>query len=492
MASICSRALKDGSTAYQVIVSITGFPRLAKTFPTRAEAKAFGETVEKDLRAQIKSRSPVAKTPPKPAPSLADFNRERIADLLDIWKNTSECTKSNRGNCPSVVRQVGQSRVEEIDEYWIMDYIERLSKTKSKFGRVFSMSTIRRHLLMIAMALRARARTLRLPKPEFPFSDRMLGPNWSKSRKRTFGIGEKEALFKRFDAIGADVPSRNHWPLLIRLALLTAARLQELVLAEWSELSDSGKSWNIPAEHCKTRSDRSVPLNFEARSVIAQLQALRDHSKPRIFHALGTPASVSVLFHKYAGEAGLVNFRFHDLRHVAITHLYKNEKSLSERNLMLVVGHSSFKQVIAYTHLRADDLSDAMDADLLKRNNQHDAMQAIRDLRRERVRKLRELHLPVRMHRSDVALLDALCQSFNTSRSQVLKQCLPRVLTLLAAEATALATASSLSMPGHIGAASAHPTDFTGWESIKSLILTMPEATRNGLVSAERATTALT
>ncbi|MGF7192116.1 integrase [Robbsia andropogonis] len=442
MASISPRKLKDGSLHYQVIVSVSGFPRISETFATRAEAAWFGKETQAELEKRRSEKSPKAVPSVLPRPNLADFQKEKITDLLTTWVASDQCTKANRGNAPTVLRAVGHARVEDIDEHWVRDYIAKLSKTLSKNNRVFTASTIRRHLLMVSMAMQARARVLRLPKPDFPLHDSMLGRDWNVSRERRLEPDEEQALFQRFAAIKASVPSRNHWPLLVRLALTTCARLQELVLAEWSEFSASGKSWNIPAAHCKTGTARSVPLGPKARQIMKELQALRHPDSPRVFHPFSSPASVSVGFRAYVKDANITNFRFHDLRHEAISKLYMHATHLSERHLMRVVGHTNLKQTLAYTHLRADELADFMwDEErpkvlpLPERSDaEHDTLRLAQGRRQARIRLVREDHVHVRVSKTQVEVLDKLCRTMGTRRSSFLAEHLPRLMALVESE----------------------------------------------------------
>ncbi|WP_157056088.1 site-specific integrase, partial [Candidatus Burkholderia verschuerenii] len=153
--------------------------------------------------------------------------------------------------------------------------------------------------------------------------------------------------------------TRLHWRLLVRLALATGARLQELVLAEWSEFP-SYVVWVIPEDHCKSGEWRPVPLGRSARRVIKLLKNLRDPNDPRLFHTIKNPAAASGCFHRYVREAGIVNFRFHDLRHEAISRWYMFERGLKERHISCMVGHSSRSQTRDYVLLRADELAELL------------------------------------------------------------------------------------------------------------------------------------
>lgn len=58
-------------------------------------------------------------------------------------------------------------------------------------------------------------------------------------------------------------------------------------------------------------------------------------------------------------DAGLVNFRFHDLRHEAVSRFI--EAGLSDQEVAAISGHKSMQMLKRYTHLRVEDLVEKPD-----------------------------------------------------------------------------------------------------------------------------------
>jgi len=58
-------------------------------------------------------------------------------------------------------------------------------------------------------------------------------------------------------------------------------------------------------------------------------------------------------------EVGLVDFRFHDLRHEAVSRFV--EAGLSDQEVSAISGHKSMQMLKRYTHLRAEDLVGKLD-----------------------------------------------------------------------------------------------------------------------------------
>ncbi|WP_321865392.1 site-specific integrase [Paraburkholderia tropica] len=353
MASIIKKPLKDGTCSWQVFVTMKGFPRISATFATEDEAKRFGQTQEGEFKRLRTLNGP--SLPTKASPPKDNLLKERIADLIEAFVASERATGRDRRNNKAPIRFVGNARVCDIDEYWIEDYIANARATKSSHDKPYAFGTIRDQLHLIKKAIRARARQLRAPRPPFPFRDSMLPKGWDDPRERRLEPNEQRALFGRLRQL--ENPRRDHWWLMVRLALLTGARLQEVALAEWSDFNIEERAWTIPAHRCKTRRTRVIPLGRRALNVLRLLRARKDPNRPRVFHTMGTPAACSQEFRKLRESAGVDDFRFHDLRHEAISQMYLHQHDLSEREIMVIAGHSAIEQTRRYVALRPKDVA---------------------------------------------------------------------------------------------------------------------------------------
>ena len=68
-----------------------------------------------------------------------------------------------------------------------------------------------------------------------------------------------------------------------------------------------------------------------------------------------TPGAMRLAWDRACGRAGLINLRFHDLRHEATSRLF--EKGLNVLEVATITGHKNLKHLQRYTHLRAEDLA---------------------------------------------------------------------------------------------------------------------------------------
>ena len=67
-----------------------------------------------------------------------------------------------------------------------------------------------------------------------------------------------------------------------------------------------------------------------------------------------TPRGLSGAFLRLCRKKGIVDLRFHDLRHEATSRLF--EKGLNPVEVATITGHKDTKMLMRYTHLRAEDL----------------------------------------------------------------------------------------------------------------------------------------
>ncbi|WP_277188652.1 site-specific integrase [Caballeronia sp. BR00000012568055] len=353
MASILRKPLKDGTTSWQAFVYVQGFPRISKTFDSRARAEEFAQAQELVLK-QKKYATPTPITPE--TRTIDDLLKCSLGDLLaKHFLSERKCKSRHKRNARSVIALVGNANVADVSEYWVERFIEKVSATASQQGSSYAYSTIKDQLVMIRLAIGLEAKEIDVPRLKFPFSNAMLPQGWRVKRKRRLEKSEERALFGALRTLQG--PRRHQWRLMVRLAIATGARLQELLRAEWSDINEPNMSWFIPARNVKTRQDRTVPLGARARRLIKQLRLIKDPSSDLVFPGMGTSGACSQQFRGICKRAAITNFRFHDLRHEAISRLYIYDRELEERHISVIVGHSCLDQTRDYVALRADEFA---------------------------------------------------------------------------------------------------------------------------------------
>ena len=89
------------------------------------------------------------------------------------------------------------------------------------------------------------------------------------------------AALAKVDASGGMEATKG----LIRFTVLTAVRISEARLAEWSEFDLDTRTWTIPADRMKSRREHRVPLSPQALAVLERMRKLHPWRCPLVFHS---------------------------------------------------------------------------------------------------------------------------------------------------------------------------------------------------------------
>ncbi|KDC57183.1 site-specific recombinase, phage integrase family [Bordetella bronchiseptica MBORD591] len=152
---------------------------------------------------------------------------------------------------------------------------------------------------------------------------------------------------------------------IVRIAVQTGMRLSAIATLRIRQVDIERRV--VRLDHTKNSSPCTVPLTAEATRVFTE--ALANPSRPAETELVffGEPGRDGIrrpyLFDKAWTDAkraaGLEDFRFHDLRHEAVSRFV--EAGLSDQEVSAISGHKSMQMLKRYTHLRAEDLVQKLD-----------------------------------------------------------------------------------------------------------------------------------
>ena len=352
MASISKRIDSDGNITYLAQVRIKGAAHYSKVFKTREDAVKDGEEKEEEFRSKLRLRR---------APNHKGFNRELLADAMTRYRDTHRSmTKKVCDTITAIIKIVERGTIkdvplEAVDEEYAQEYADRMLATVSKHGKPYSAATVATHFTHLSNALRARAKHYRIPAKLSVFSRKLLPENFRNSRDRRLSRQEERALLATMRAH----PDKRWWLLLVRLALETGARQSELAKAPWLEFDLMLRVWNLPKMRTKARTARMIPLSRRAIRILSCLERLRVDGHPMVFP--GLPVNVSQAFAAIRRNAGIHDFRFHDIRHEAISRMISRKRKLSVYEILTIVGHNSLEMLRIYHNMRPQDIVNRME-----------------------------------------------------------------------------------------------------------------------------------
>ncbi len=148
---------------------------------------------------------------------------------------------------------------------------------------------------------------------------------------------------------------------IVVFALNTGLRKDELLSLEWYRVDLKRKT--ILIKKTKNGKPKTLPLNRIALDVLEQRSKVRTIKNELVFfNSKGTKINgytLSRTFKNITEEAGIKDFRFHDLRHTFATRLAQAGVDLYKISKLL--GHKDIKMTQRYAHHCPDSLRDGVE-----------------------------------------------------------------------------------------------------------------------------------
>lgn len=150
---------------------------------------------------------------------------------------------------------------------------------------------------------------------------------------------------------------------IIRLCMLTGARVGEVRQARFEDFNLEHLSWTKPASTTKQRRVHRVPISDEAAAIVRQRRLAVVSGSPWLFpgDTPGQPVQeIRRFWRRIQKEAGIEDVRIHDLRHTFASLLVSGGASLEMIGKLL--GHSQMQTTQRYAHLMDSPLRAGVDA----------------------------------------------------------------------------------------------------------------------------------
>ena len=167
-------------------------------------------------------------------------------------------------------------------------------------------------------------------------------PRAGNPRERRAHPGELEKLLTACEA------SRCRWlPAVIQLAVETGMRRSELLSMRWDDVDLEART--VVLRNTKNGFPRTVPLSTRALNVIKDTP----RSGPTVF-AISANA-LRLAWERLRRRAGVLELRFHDLRHEAVSRFF--ERGLNVPEVAMISGHRDPRMLFRYTHPKPEEVA---------------------------------------------------------------------------------------------------------------------------------------
>ena len=144
-------------------------------------------------------------------------------------------------------------------------------------------------------------------------------------------------------------PDRFYLKAIIVCAIDTAMRQGELLKLRWNDVDFNSRMITIQAMNTKTARERAVGMTVDVFDVLTRLW--ESSPKDRNGLVFGIKDNFKRSFSSACKAAEIIDFRFHDLRHTAITRMI--EAGLSPMEIMKISGHTQMTTFARYVNPNA-------------------------------------------------------------------------------------------------------------------------------------------
>jgi integrase len=325
-ASLVATITKRGER-WLVQIRRKGVPPSSRTFGSKTDAKAWA-TIEESRIERAEAVSPRRLLAATTYGAILRRYREEVTPL-----KRSAATEIQR--LKQLERDtLAETALSNLDSTTLAAYRDRRLKSVRP-------ATVRRELAIISHSLEVARKEWGFGLPNNPAKD-IRQPPLSRGRHRRLEKGEWLRLLAALSAC------RNQRVApLVKLAIETGMRRGELVALRWENINLGTATLHIP--DTKTGYARTIPLTDNAVAILKALEG-----RAGCVFAITTNA-FKLAWVRVVDRAGLTDFRFHDLRHEAISRFA--EMGLSTVELSVISGHRDPRMLFRYAHLRPADLA---------------------------------------------------------------------------------------------------------------------------------------
>ncbi len=149
---------------------------------------------------------------------------------------------------------------------------------------------------------------------------------------------------------------------LVQLALCTGARRGELMNLKWSDVLFEDSTAYAELTSTKNRESRTLVIVGDALDALRTWRSKRNSVTDLIFASPNHPwkpfANLDFHWKRALDEAGIDNFRFHDLRHTAASYL--TQAGIPAITVAAILGHKTLQMTKRYSHLAVEHQRDAV------------------------------------------------------------------------------------------------------------------------------------
>ncbi len=320
---------KRGPYQWEARIRKKGYPTTCKTFDTKADAEAWAKDVETNMNKSLFVSSKEAEQY-----TLRECLERYIKEYIPRLKHSKREVDRARALQGRAIAHRVMATIRSKD---IADF----RREREEEG--VSGNTIRLDFALLSKLFNYARSDWGMESLQNPVQLAAKSKP-AKGRDRRLENDEEEQVLKA---------ARAPFDSIIRFALETAMRREEIAALQWKNVNVKGRYVYLP--ETKNEEARTVPLSPAALDVLRKLP--RPDGAELVF---GVDKEAITHFMKVIrAKTGIENLRFHDFRHEATSRFFERT-DLDVMEIKAITGHKTLQMLARYTHLRTARLADRL------------------------------------------------------------------------------------------------------------------------------------
>lgn len=353
--------VKTPSGTWKAVIRKTGFPTTIKTFRLKKDADDWARRAEDEMvRGLFIQRGPSERL------TFEKAMQRYLAEVTPIKRPFTQSGELKRS--VPLIEFFGKYSLAAVTAELVAQYRDKRLAGEDREGKEGepiprAANTVRLELALLGHLFTVALKEWGLGLPYNPVLN-VRRPAPGPGRNRRLDAVEEAKLFAEVD--------KHSNPMLrwiVRIAIETGMRSSEIATLRRSQVDLSRRI--VRLLETKNTLPRTVPLTTNATALFQEALAhpIRPIDTELIFFGepgkdgKRRPYNFNKVWLDIKRSVGCADFRFHDLRHEAVSRFV--ESGLSDQEVSAISGHKSMQMLKRYTHLRAEDLVGRLD-DLTK------------------------------------------------------------------------------------------------------------------------------
>ena len=316
------------NSSWQAIIRRKGFSKQSKVFRKQSEAIRWARAVEGEF-----DRGKAA--------DFTQADRITLGDIIDQYvKNYQHKRDSN------FKREY--SRLKTLKHHLGSYHLSRITTSKValfrdiRLAQGLSPGTVVKDINTLSKLLKMTKNELNIYVPDNPIQA-LKKPKSGPHRVRRITLQEEKTLIFK---------STYQMQAVIIFAIETAMRLGEILSLCWADINND----IALLKHTKNGEIRYVPFNSKIIHLLKKQP--RNINDDRVFYHWKTVSGFESSWQKFKNRENLIDLRFHDLRHEAISRMF--EKGLNHMEVSSISGHKSLLVLRKYNHYQYEFLQNKL------------------------------------------------------------------------------------------------------------------------------------